>query len=64
MNVIAPNFGKLFAKNKDAYQYLNGSIQAFPEGTTFLSIMNDAGFKNTYLKKLSLGICTIYCGSK
>lgn len=64
MNVIAPNFGKLFAKNKDAYQYLNGSIQAFPEGKTFLSIMYDAGFKNTYLKKLSLGICTIYCGSK
>ena len=64
MNVIAPNFGKLFAKNKDAYQYLNGSIQAFPEGINFLSIMNDAGFKNTFLKKLSLGICTIYCGSK
>jgi demethylmenaquinone methyltransferase/2-methoxy-6-polyprenyl-1,4-benzoquinol methylase len=64
MNVISPNFGKLFAKNKDAYQYLNGSIQAFPEGATFLSIMDDAGFKNTYLKKLSLGICTIYCGSK
>lgn len=64
MNVIAPNFGKLFAKNKDAYQYLNGSIMAFPEGASFLNIMQEAGFKHTYLKKLSLGICTIYCGSK
>lgn len=64
MNIIAPGFGKMFAKNKDAYQYLNGSIQAFPEGETFLNIMNEAGFTQSYLKTLSLGICTIYCGSK
>lgn len=64
MNVIAPSFGKLFAKNKDAYQYLNDSVQAFPEGQTFLTIMHEAGFTQTYLKSLSLGICTIYCGVK
>ncbi|MBC7722269.1 MAG: bifunctional demethylmenaquinone methyltransferase/2-methoxy-6-polyprenyl-1,4-benzoquinol methylase UbiE [Pedobacter sp.] len=64
MNGIAPFFGKLFAKNKDAYQYLNDSVQAFPEGQTFLTIMTDAGFTQTYLKSLSLGICTIYCGVK
>jgi demethylmenaquinone methyltransferase/2-methoxy-6-polyprenyl-1,4-benzoquinol methylase len=64
MNTIAPGFGKMFAKNKDAYQYLNGSIQAFPEGQQFLNIMHEAGFTQTYLKTLSLGICTIYCGSK
>ena len=64
MNVITPAIGKLFAKNKDAYQYLNDSVQAFPEGETFLTIMHEAGFTQTYLKKLSFGICTIYCGSK
>lgn len=64
MNKITPAIGKLFAKNKDAYQYLNDSVQAFPEGQTFLTIMNEAGFTQTYLKKLSFGICTIYCGSK
>jgi len=64
MNVITPAIGKLFAKNRDAYQYLNNSVQAFPEGETFLNIMHDAGFTQTYLKKLSFGICTIYCGSK
>jgi demethylmenaquinone methyltransferase/2-methoxy-6-polyprenyl-1,4-benzoquinol methylase len=64
MNVIAPSFGKLFAQNKDAYQYLNDSVQAFPEGETFLTIMKDAGFSNVYLKTLTLGICTIYCGAK
>ncbi len=64
MNVIAPSFGKMVAKNKDAYQYLNDSVQAFPEGQTFLNIMNEAGFTQTHLKKLSLGICSIYCGTK
>jgi demethylmenaquinone methyltransferase/2-methoxy-6-polyprenyl-1,4-benzoquinol methylase len=64
MNQIAPAFGKLFSKNKNAYQYLNDSVQAFAEGETFLNIMNEAGFTQTYLKSLSLGICTIYCGSK
>ncbi|MDB5209396.1 MAG: Demethylmenaquinone methyltransferase [Sediminibacterium sp.] len=64
MNVVTPMIGKLLAKNKSAYQYLNDSVQAFPEGQTFLNIMHEAGFTQTYLKKLSFGICTIYCGSK
>lgn len=64
MNVIGPSISKLFGSNKAAYQYLNDSVQAFPEGQTFLTLMNEAGFTQTYLKKLSLGICTIYCGSK
>ena len=64
MNFIAPGIGKLFSKNKTAYQYLNDSVQAFPEGKTFLSIMNKTGFTHTYLKALTLGICTIYCGNK
>ena len=64
MNVIGPSISKLFGSNKAAYQYLNDSVQAFPEGQTFLNLMNEAGFTQTYLKKLSLGICTIYCGIK
>ncbi len=64
MNFITPSIGKLLSKNKEAYQYLNDSVQAFPEGDTFLKIMNEVGFTQTYLKKLSFGICTIYCGSK
>ena len=64
MNVAAPSFGKLFSKNRSAYQYLNDSVQAFPEGNHFIEIMQQAGFKETYLKRLSFGICTIYCGTK
>jgi len=64
MKTIAPGFGKLIAKNKDAYQYLNESVQRFPEGADFIEILNKAGYKHTYYKTLTLGICSIYCGSK
>jgi demethylmenaquinone methyltransferase / 2-methoxy-6-polyprenyl-1,4-benzoquinol methylase len=64
MNNLAPFFGKLFCKDKEAYQYLHSSVKAFPEGKTFLHILQQVGFKETTLNRLSLGICTIYCGRK
>ena len=64
MNNLAPFFGRLFSKDKEAYQYLNSSVKAFPEGITFLHILQQVGFKETSLNRLSLGICTIYCGRK
>lgn len=62
--IIAPQAGGLISKNKEAYQYLNDSIEAFPEGERFVEIMKQAGFKNVYRKPLTLGVCTIYCGEK
>jgi demethylmenaquinone methyltransferase/2-methoxy-6-polyprenyl-1,4-benzoquinol methylase len=64
MNVVAPGIGKMIAKNRDAYQYLNDSVQKFPEGQQFVDILNACGYKNTYNKPLTFGICSIYCGSK
>jgi demethylmenaquinone methyltransferase/2-methoxy-6-polyprenyl-1,4-benzoquinol methylase len=64
MNNLAPFFGRLFCKDKEAYQYLHSSVKAFPEGETFLHILQQVGFKETTLNRLSLGICTIYCGRK
>lgn len=64
MRIVAPGFGKMFAKNKQAYAYLNNSVQAFPDREDFVAILNNAGFRKTYYKSLSLGICCIYCGSK
>ncbi len=64
MKIITPTVGKLVSNNKEAYKYLDESIQKFPEGKNFITILNNLGYKNTYLKKLSLGICSIYCGTK
>ena len=64
LKVIAPRIGKIVSGSLDAYKYLNDSVNAFPEGSAFIGILNKSGFKETYFKKLSLGICTIYCGNK
>ena len=64
MKVICPNIGKLFSKNRNAYKYLDESIQKFPEGKNFTQILDNLGYLNTYCKPLSLGICSIYCGTK
>lgn len=64
MKVVAPGMGKLFSKNRNAYQYLDESIKKFPEGSSFTHILDNLGYKNTYCKPLSLGICSIYCGDK
>lgn len=64
MKIVAPGIASWVSKNKEAYQYLHNSVKAFPEGETFLLILQNAGFQKTSLKRLSLGICTIYCGIK
>jgi demethylmenaquinone methyltransferase/2-methoxy-6-polyprenyl-1,4-benzoquinol methylase len=64
MNFVTPSMGKLFSKSKNAYQYLNDSVQKFPEGKNFITILERSGFSNTSFKRLSLGICTIYIGEK
>jgi demethylmenaquinone methyltransferase/2-methoxy-6-polyprenyl-1,4-benzoquinol methylase len=64
MKIIAPGIGNMVAKNKDAYQYLNESVQKFPEGKEFIEILKKSGYKNTYFESLTLEICSIYCGSK
>jgi len=64
MRIVTPGIGRLISKNREAYQYLNDSVQKFPEGNYFLTLMNDVGYTATYLKTLTGGICTIYCGTK
>ena len=64
MKIVAPNVGRLFSKNRNAYKYLDESIKKFPEGKNFTQILDNLGYINTYCKPLSLGICSIYCGEK
>lgn len=64
LNHVAPRLGRMISKNKSAYQYLNDSVQKFPEGENFVNILKRLGYKNASCKKLSLGISSIYCGEK
>jgi demethylmenaquinone methyltransferase/2-methoxy-6-polyprenyl-1,4-benzoquinol methylase len=64
LRFIAPRIGKMVSGSPDAYQYLNKSVNAFPEGASFLEILEKTGYRDGYFRKLSLGICSIYCGTK
>jgi len=64
LRLVAPNVGKMVSSSREAYQYLNDSVKAFPEGAAFTRIMDGCGYTNTRLRRLSLGICTLYVGDK
>jgi demethylmenaquinone methyltransferase/2-methoxy-6-polyprenyl-1,4-benzoquinol methylase len=61
---ILPAIGRLTSKDKQAYQYLYESVQAFPSGSNFLEILKKCGFKEVKQKELTFGICSIYLGLK
>jgi demethylmenaquinone methyltransferase/2-methoxy-6-polyprenyl-1,4-benzoquinol methylase len=63
-NYITPGIGKLFSKDARAYSYLPESVAAFPDGETFIALMDKVGFKNTKCRPLAFGICSIYTGVK
>lgn len=64
MKFVTPRIGRLISKNNAAYQYLNDSVQQFPERQAFIQILNQTGYRKSFYKTLSLGICTIYCSEK
>ena len=64
MGVIAPQMARWFRQNKEAYEYLCDSANAFPDRQNLVDILNKIGFSDTRYKSLSLGICCIYVGRK
>ena len=64
MRIVAPQVARWFRQNKEAYQYLCESANAFPERRNFVDILNKLGYCDTGYKSLSLGICCIYTGRK
>lgn len=64
LKIVAPGLGKMLSSSREAYQYLNDSVQAFPEGPALVRILDQTGYKNTRFRRLSLGICTVYIGEK
>ena len=61
---LLPNIGKFTSKDPKAYKYLYDSVQAFPDGDHFVSILENTGFNSIQCISLSLGICSIYIGKK
>ena len=61
---ILPKIGKLISNNHAAYTYLPDSVEAFPDGDDFLNILYKIGFQKSQCTPLTLGISSIYSGSK
>ena len=61
---FCPWIGAIVSKDKKAYQYLHDSVKSFPQGHEFVNMMETAGFKNTFQRKLTFGIASIYLGEK
>jgi demethylmenaquinone methyltransferase/2-methoxy-6-polyprenyl-1,4-benzoquinol methylase len=61
---ILPGIGRLTSKDKKAYSYLYESVQAFPEGKDFEQLLQKSGLNHTTCEALTMGICSIYSGTK
>jgi len=63
-NKMLPGIGKLVSKDNAAYTYLPESVDAFPDGKDFTTILEKIGYKNTKITVLMFGIASIYKANK
>ncbi|MFG0291113.1 MAG: bifunctional demethylmenaquinone methyltransferase/2-methoxy-6-polyprenyl-1,4-benzoquinol methylase UbiE [Rhodopirellula sp. JB044] len=62
---ILPKVGQWLARNdKSAYEYLPASVGQFPCGEALASRLRDAGLDSVEFHPLTLGVATIYIGTK
>ncbi|MBP6183527.1 MAG: bifunctional demethylmenaquinone methyltransferase/2-methoxy-6-polyprenyl-1,4-benzoquinol methylase UbiE [Saprospiraceae bacterium] len=60
---LLPLVGRLTSKDQRAYTYLFESVQAFPEGESFLNLLRNTGFTQVSWSPLTFGTCSIYTGT-
>lgn len=61
---ILPRLGGWLSKQFEAYRYLNQTIESFPSGEAFLSLLRKAGFANLRKYSMNCGSVTLYIGEK
>ncbi len=62
---VLPRIGQLLARNRSsAYNYLPESVGDFPSGEALASRMRDAGLSQARFYPLTMGIATLYVGTK
>ena len=62
--ILLPIIGKLFSKDKVAYDYLSESSSIFHYGTRLNNILQNIGFINVKNKPQTFGVSTIYTATK
>lgn len=61
---ILPRLGGFLSKQNAAYRYLNQTIETFPSGESFLTLMRKAGFTKVKRISMNLGSVSLYVGEK
>jgi len=64
LHKILPHFAGWLTGERDAYEYLGGSIEQFPAGSEMTGLLEKCGFRETGFDPLTLGVVTIYEGTK
>ena len=63
-HTILPLCGRLISKDRNAYEYLTASIEAFPQGEKMQEILQNIGFTEVKFERLTFGVCTMYLATK
>ena len=61
---VLPRMAGLLTGQRDAYEYLGGSIEAFPSGTAMCELLESCGFAATSATPLTGGVVSIYEGTR
>ena len=61
---ILTRIGAIVSGDQHAYRYLNTTVEEFPSGDAFCTMMRDAEFRNVEAYPLTFGIATLYIGDK
>ena len=61
---LLPVIGRIFSKDKVAYQYLSDSASVFPHGESLNNILRKIGFINVKNMPQTFGVATIYSATK
>jgi demethylmenaquinone methyltransferase/2-methoxy-6-polyprenyl-1,4-benzoquinol methylase len=61
---VLPRMAGWLTGQRDAYEYLGGSIEAFPSGTAMTGLLESCGFTHAEATPLSRGVVAIYQGSR
>jgi demethylmenaquinone methyltransferase/2-methoxy-6-polyprenyl-1,4-benzoquinol methylase len=61
---VLPHMAGWLTGQRDAYEYLGGSIEAFPAGRTMLDLLANQGYQETSATPLTGGVVSIYQASR
>lgn len=61
---VMPIFGKIFAKSKDEYEWLQQSTFDFPDKEKLKRLFNQAGFSNVKVRSFTGGVAAMHLGYK